>query len=270
MDYTVGFCARLDGAQFDFDLRVQIPVKSLCPCSKSISDRGAHNQRSQVSVEIRGNEFIWIEDVVEKIESISSAPLYALLKREDEKYITELAYDHPKFAEDLARDSLQELRTFEGVHTISVTVENQESIHNHQAYAAASWTRNQQFEHDTKTEIPSMGSPRTQKVTFGTWLRSIRASRKLSQSELAKNLGITASFVSRIESDVRAPSLEMLARLSIILGLTQDEVFLRAGHLPPNFRDWAMMDPQAVLARLEMQTRTHEQNKKRSNSSKPG
>ena len=251
MDYEVGFRARLHEGQFQFELAVKIPVKSLCPCSKGISERGAHNQRSTVAVRLQSEGFIWIEDVVEVIESVASAPLFALLKREDEKFITELAYDNPKFAEDLARDSLQALRGLEGVTNVSVVVENQESIHNHQAYAAVDW-RAQDERPAERTSATALKVPMERGVhEFGSWLKAIRRDRKLSQSELAKSLDLTPSFISRIESNGRAPSLDMLVRLSEILGISQDELFLRAGHLPPKFRTWAMVDPDSILSRLE-------------------
>lgn len=140
MDYPCTFSATQHGAVFDFVLGVQVPVKSLCPCSKAVSDRGAHNQRSLVNVELRGTSHVWIEQVVEAVESCASAPLYALLKREDEKFITEHAYDHPKFVEDLVRDVVIAVRAIEGVTWLRVRAENLESIHNHSAYAEITWT----------------------------------------------------------------------------------------------------------------------------------
>jgi GTP cyclohydrolase I len=141
MDYQCAFRATRVGDTMDFVLEVTVPVKSLCPCSKSISDYGAHNQRSLVTVAVRSTEMVWIEDLVHAVEACGSAPLYALLKREDEKYVTELAYDNPKFVEDLVRDVLISTRELPGVVWVSVAADNQESIHNHSAYAELEWTR---------------------------------------------------------------------------------------------------------------------------------
>lgn len=141
MDYPCTFRATRHGETFDFVLGVQVPVKSLCPCSKAVSDRGAHNQRSLVDVELRSDAHVWIEQVVEAVESCASAPLFALLKREDEKYITEHAYDHPKFVEDLVRDVVIAVRALPGVSWLRVRAENLESIHNHSAYAEITWLR---------------------------------------------------------------------------------------------------------------------------------
>lgn len=133
MEYKAGFHARLQGDAFDFVLAVTIPVTTLCPCSKAVSAYGAHNQRSWVSVELRAEPFMWIEEVIEATEACASAPLYALLKREDEKFVTEQAYDNPRFVEDLIREVVSVLRP--RCRWLSVSVENVESIHNHSAWA---------------------------------------------------------------------------------------------------------------------------------------
>jgi GTP cyclohydrolase I len=117
-------------------LEVNVPVMSLCPCSKEISDRGAHSQRSIVTVKLKSEELVWIEDIVKLVEEAASSDLYALLKREDEKYITEKAYDNPRFAEDMVRQIAVELETMPQITWFSVETENYESIHNHNAYAA--------------------------------------------------------------------------------------------------------------------------------------
>lgn len=140
MEYNCSFMASKRGAHFDLVLGVRVPVTSLCPCSKAISDRGAHNQRSLVDIEIRGADFVWIEDLVAAAERCASAPLFTLLKREDEKYVTELAYDNPKFVEDLVRDVVLEVRKMVGIRWLRVSAENQESIHNHSAYAQIEWS----------------------------------------------------------------------------------------------------------------------------------
>jgi GTP cyclohydrolase I len=123
------------GREKDFVLGVTVPVTSLCPCSREISARGAHNQRSAVKVEIRMNKFIWIEDLIAWVEVCGSAPVYSLLKREDEKAVTEQAYDNPMFVEDVVRAVTVKLRGIEEISWFRVECENFESIHNHSAYA---------------------------------------------------------------------------------------------------------------------------------------
>lgn len=120
----------------DFVLEVDIPVTTLCPCSKEISDNNAHNQRSLVKVQIRwAKELVWIEDLVDMVEGCASAPVYSLLKREDEKYVTELAYDHPMFVEDLVREVAKNLMEDKNITWFRIESENFESIHNHNSYA---------------------------------------------------------------------------------------------------------------------------------------
>jgi len=127
------------GDQSDFVLGVTVPVTSLCPCSREISARGAHNQRSLLSVDIRYRGHVWIEDLVAWLEECASAPVYALLKREDEKAVTEQAYDHPMFVEDIVRAVTQRLAGREEIVWFRVACENFESIHNHSAYALVEW-----------------------------------------------------------------------------------------------------------------------------------
>ena len=123
--------------EYRFYLGVDVPVATLCPCSKEISDYGAHNQRALVSVNITypEDEHIWIEDLISDIEKCSSTPLYPLLKREDEKYVTEHAYDNPKFVEDVLRDVVLMLRNNDIIDSFEVECESLESIHNHSAWA---------------------------------------------------------------------------------------------------------------------------------------
>ncbi len=131
--------AKTAGGKMPFTLSVKVPVTSLCPCSKEISRYGAHNQRSIISVKINydGDKvFLNIADIVSLIEAQASCPLYPLLKREDEKYVTEKAYDNPKFVEDILRDCVLALRKLQGINYFSVECENFESIHNHNAYAS--------------------------------------------------------------------------------------------------------------------------------------
>ena len=116
-------------------MQVMVPVTSLCPCSKEISAYGAHNQRSHVTVTVSGQDEIQIEEIINLIEQQASCQLYALLKRPDEKFVTEYAYDHPKFVEDMVRDVATSLKNNNKVTSFTVESENFESIHNHSAYA---------------------------------------------------------------------------------------------------------------------------------------
>ncbi len=135
MDYTARFDATACGKEIDFVLTVQVAVTTLCPCSKAISKHGAHNQRGNVSVKIRSRKAIWIEDLIALVESSGSSELYSLLKREDEKAVTERAYENPVFVEDLVRNVVVRLQAHPDVTWYKVEAENFESIHNHNAYA---------------------------------------------------------------------------------------------------------------------------------------
>ncbi|MHB0992131.1 MAG: GTP cyclohydrolase FolE2 [Burkholderiales bacterium] len=135
MDYDVTFIGAIENQQYVHTTKVVIPVTSLCPCSKKISEYGAHNQRSHVTITARTNDFLWIEDIVGIAESQASCELYGLLKRPDEKYVTERAYDNPKFVEDMVRDVAAALDNNPKIDSYVVESENFESIHNHSAYA---------------------------------------------------------------------------------------------------------------------------------------
>jgi len=135
MDYTARFDAAACGAEIDFLLTVKANVTTLCPCSKAISSYGAHNQRSEVTVALRSTKPVWIEDVIALVESSASCELYSLLKRQDEKAVTERAYDNPVFVEDLVRNVVLKLNAHPDVTWYKVEAENFESIHNHNAYA---------------------------------------------------------------------------------------------------------------------------------------
>lgn len=135
MDYTARFDATACGREIDFILTVQAGVTTLCPCSKAISRYGAHNQRGLVTVQVRSRKSIWIEDLIALVESCASSELYSLLKRQDEKAVTERAYDNPVFVEDLVRNVALQLNTHPDVTWYKVEAENCESIHNHNAYA---------------------------------------------------------------------------------------------------------------------------------------
>ena len=135
MDYEVTFIGEIKGGKQSFAMKVLVPVTSLCPCSKKISEYGAHNQRSHVTVTARTNDFVWIEEIVDLVEKQASSELYGLLKRPDEKFVTERAYDNPKFVEDMVRDVAAILNLDERITAYVVESENFESIHNHSAYA---------------------------------------------------------------------------------------------------------------------------------------
>jgi GTP cyclohydrolase I len=135
LDYEVTFVGDIEHGKETFTLKVVVPVTSLCPCSKKISDRGAHNQRSHVTIAARINTFVWIEELIDVAEDMASSELYGLLKRPDEKFVTEAAYDNPKFVEDLVRDVAAKLNADKRVTAYVVESENFESIHNHSAYA---------------------------------------------------------------------------------------------------------------------------------------
>jgi GTP cyclohydrolase I len=135
MDYLARFDAAACRKEILFVLTVKANVTTLCPCSKAIAAYGAHNQRGEVTVQIRSRKAVWIEDLIAIIESSASSELYALLKRPDEKAVTERAYDNPVFVEDLVRNVALKLNAHPDVTWYKVEAENQESIHNHNAYA---------------------------------------------------------------------------------------------------------------------------------------
>lgn len=135
LDYDVILSGEIRQGVYHHELTVMAPVTSLCPCSKEISAYGAHNQRSHVTVSLQCTEAVSIEEVIDLIEAQASCPLYSLLKRPDEKYVTEQAYDNPKFVEDIVRDVATALKADARVQQFTVESENFESIHNHSAYA---------------------------------------------------------------------------------------------------------------------------------------
>ena len=135
LDYEVELVGDASKGRVATTLKVVVPVTSLCPCSKEISAYGAHNQRSHVTITVRSQEAIAIEDLIRVAEDNASAELYGLLKRPDEKFVTERAYDNPKFVEDLVRDVAAQLNGDPRVEAYMVESENFESIHNHSAYA---------------------------------------------------------------------------------------------------------------------------------------
>ncbi len=135
MDYNVSLIGEVHKGQATTFIRVVVPVTSLCPCSKKIADRGAHNQRSHVTVQVKLRDFVWIEEVIDLVEKEASCELFGLLKRPDEKRVTERAYDNPKFVEDMVRDVALRLNQEPRFAAYVVESENFESIHNHSAYA---------------------------------------------------------------------------------------------------------------------------------------
>lgn len=146
MDYECSIAGEASNSHEDFVLSVRVPVTTLCPCSKAISDYGAHNQRTYVTVEVRGSStdpsnFIWIEELVEIAESCASAPVYPLLKRPDERHVTMQAYDNAAFVEDVVRDVALKLCDDPRVEWFRVHASSQESIHNHSAFAQVEQTR---------------------------------------------------------------------------------------------------------------------------------
>jgi GTP cyclohydrolase I len=135
LDYDVTLIGEVGHGKIDMFIKVVVPVTSLCPCSKEISERGAHNQRSHVTVQVRTHGFVWIEEIIDLVESEASCQLFGLLKRPDEKHVTERAYDNPKFVEDMVRDVAVRLNADDRIGAYTVESENFESIHNHSAYA---------------------------------------------------------------------------------------------------------------------------------------
>jgi len=137
MEYECAFKACL-GDEFEFELEVRVPVTTLCPCSKEISERGAHNQRGYVTAKLKCDSALWLEEAIEMIEGCASCDLYPLLKRPDEKWVTERAYDNPRFVEDIVREIALAFDRDERIYSYSVEAENEESIHAHNAFAVVS------------------------------------------------------------------------------------------------------------------------------------
>jgi len=135
MEYHCTFFGESREDITDFWVGVAVPVTTVCPCSKEISIAGAHNQRGMVTVKLRFRKFFWIEDVIHMIEESASSEIYSLLKRVDEKYVTEKAYENPLFVEDVVRNVAERLNRDDNFTWYSIEMENMESIHNHSAYA---------------------------------------------------------------------------------------------------------------------------------------
>lgn len=137
MSYNCSFEGIIKECNYKFILGVIVPVTTLCPCSKEISDYGAHNQRAFISVKVSYDEHnhIWLEDLIELVESCASCPVYPLLKRKDEKFVTEKAYENPRFVEDIIREAVVKLRKHTLINEFEIECEALESIHNHSAWA---------------------------------------------------------------------------------------------------------------------------------------
>jgi len=136
MDYTCRLLGSSDpNDKIDLVCEINVPISSVCPCSKEISNEGAHNQRGEVNLKTRFKKFIWIEDMIELVERSASCEVYSILKRVDEKYVTERGFSNPKFVEDIVRDIAKVLNNDSNITWFSISAENFESIHNHSAYA---------------------------------------------------------------------------------------------------------------------------------------
>lgn len=138
----VAFDASMTGEEFDLVTTISVPITTLCPCSKEISDLGAHNQRAHAVMEVRMSSFVWLENFVEMADKAASAPVYSILKREDEKFVTELAYKNPRFVEDAVRELATMLLNERSVTWFRVSVTSHESIHNHDAFAVIERNKN--------------------------------------------------------------------------------------------------------------------------------
>jgi GTP cyclohydrolase I len=134
MEYECGFSAECNG-DYGVEMFLKVPVTTLCPCSKEIAEYGAHNQRGWVTVRVRTKDHVWLEEIVEMIEGAASCGLYPVLKRPDEKWVTEHAYDNPRFVEDMVREVALAFDRDGRFASYEIEVENEESIHAHNAYA---------------------------------------------------------------------------------------------------------------------------------------
>ncbi|GDX80360.1 hypothetical protein LBMAG42_21710 [Deltaproteobacteria bacterium] len=245
MEYGAAFHAKLVGDEFDFVLEVRVPVTTLCPCSKAVSERGAHNQRSWVDVWIRSQDFLWIEDIVEAVESCASSPLFALLKREDEKWVTERAYDNPRFVEDLIREVTRTLES--RARWMKVSVENLESIHNHSAWAELEWSRGggEAVLLGQGGNPPPLRPP--EPASFGAWIAERRAAYRWSQAQLGERIGVSASLLSKVEAGERHLAQERFGALAEALGESEARVSLRAGVVPAAALARIQADPEGFL-----------------------
>jgi GTP cyclohydrolase I len=160
IDYECEFSGRLSAESFRFQLGVSVPITTLCPCSKMISEYGAHNQRATATVrlECEPGVFVWLEDLIRLVEDQGSCPLFSVLKREDEKWVTERSYDNPKFVEDVTRDIALNLAKMSGIRRFAARTESIESIHNHNAVAAIGWVEASSGSHQEESQSPAFVS----------------------------------------------------------------------------------------------------------------
>ena len=242
MEYNCRFEAKKSGEILGFTLVVEVPVTTLCPCSKAISKYGAHSQRSFVEVAVRFSGMVWIEQIIEAVEGCASSPLYALLKREDEKWVTEHAYENPRFVEDLVREVVLAVRTIGGVTWLRVRAENVETIHKHQAYAVITWPDEHPVMEAESAPVTMVEAP-----LFGQWLRDRRTLNGESQSRLAASLGLSASLISRVEANEKQLSEESLKKLATHWGLDPLSVKLQAGSIPDDIVDIIRNNSQAFV-----------------------
>lgn len=141
MEYICAYEGQVSSKEKKFYVTMEIPITTLCPCSKAISENGAHNQRGYVRIKVLYSDFFWIEDVIGMVEGKASSPLYSVLKRQDEKFVTEQAYNNPRFVEDIVREIYLGLKEL-NFKWFSVEAENEESIHLHNAYAYTEYKEN--------------------------------------------------------------------------------------------------------------------------------
>ena len=163
MDYECSFVSEANGSTNDFILGIKVPIASLCPCSKEISEYGAHNQRGYITIKVRSMlqkggtpALIWLEELIDVAGSAASAPVFPLLKRADERHLTMLAYDNPAFVEDIVRDVAMSLKGDSRVAWFQVRTENQESIHNHNVFAQVTWDKAGMASGKDRTLSPSV------------------------------------------------------------------------------------------------------------------
>ncbi|MGC9315388.1 MAG: GTP cyclohydrolase, FolE2/MptA family, partial [bacterium] len=135
VSYAAIFDGELDRDGFRFRIGARVPITTLCPCSKELCDKSAHSQRAIVEIDVLSPSFIWLEELIDLAEKAASAPVYSLLKRPDEKFVTEQAYSNPRFVEDVAREVAQRFHSRRDIAEFHVTVSSEESIHNHSAFA---------------------------------------------------------------------------------------------------------------------------------------
>ena len=212
MDYLCTFIGESNGTKDDFLLRVRVPVGTLCPCSKEISDYGAHNQRGYVTITTRTRkkpdgkwDFLWIEELVEVAEKSASAPIYPLLKRTDERHVTMQAYDNPVFVEDVVRNAAAQLQSDPRIEWFEVRAVNHESIHNHSAFAVV---RSNNPSRDEPAWWDSLDTARQDLLQKGSagWKKELARRSKVSPPEIPSGSKILEKFAIAIAYSQSAPS----------------------------------------------------------------